>query len=104
MKGIKFIANRVPLNPETIRSPDYLRTGGGSGLYAAETLALMGFNHVHIIGIDLTDGYEMFRRSWRPDSFKIKITAHSGFLKELFKGEQNNGFKKTSTYEHIRNG
>jgi len=82
VKDIKFISDKLPLNPETIRSPDYLRSGGGSGLYAVETLILMGFNHIHIIGIDLTDEYEMFRDSWKP--FKIKITSHPGFLKDLF--------------------
>lgn len=84
VNDVQFISHRVPINPEVIRSPDYLSSGGGSGLYALETLVKMGFNHVHLIGIDLTDEYEVFRGSWKPGNFNIKITSHSGFLKELF--------------------
>jgi len=87
MDGLRFISNRVPLKPDVIRSPDHFKSGGGSGLYAAETLELMGFNHIHIIGIDLTGRYEWFRPAWKPENFKIKITAHCGFLKELFEKE-----------------
>ena len=85
IEGIKFIGHRVPAKPEVIRSTNHLKAGGGSALYAVQTLELMGFDRIHVIGVDLIgEKYEIFRPSFKVDDYKIKITAHSGFLKRLF--------------------
>ena len=83
-EDVQFISSKVILNPVITQSIDDRCSGGGSALYATETLIKMGFTHIHIIGVDMTDNYKVLRGAWNPENFDIKITSHEGFLNDLF--------------------
>lgn len=62
--GISYIAPRIVYDPPICLCSDQ-RSGGGSALYAAETLDIMGFTIISVIGVDLIDdGYTIMRKAW----------------------------------------
>lgn len=88
MDGVKVVLAQLAYIPHHFYySPDFLR-GGSSGLYALETLANMGFDHIHCTGIDLGPDpkYHVFRFAWKNlDLGKVKVTTNSEALKKFLK-------------------
>lgn len=75
LANINYVVSRVIYNPEVIVFPDP-GCGGSSTLYAVDALTAMGFEHIHMTGVDLSGGYEVFRPSWHRD-FTALITGRS---------------------------
>lgn len=65
LPGIKMIVPRPILDyPAFVYRLQSWR-GGSSALYGAEIIRSLGYERVHVFGVDLTGDYEVFRPYWR---------------------------------------
>lgn len=72
--GIMYISDRKIRKPilTNISSNWY---GGSSSLYALDVLTKIGYQHIHLVGVDLSGAYESFRYVWEEYSPHIHVTA-----------------------------
>jgi hypothetical protein len=74
LDNIKYIGNGRVRNPLLSFYPSEFGCGSSS-LYALYVLEQIGYSDIHLVGVDLTNGYEKFRKYWEDYQFNSNITS-----------------------------
>lgn len=72
--GVRFISHERIREPRVALFTD-APVQGSSSLLAFMALEAMGYDHIHLVGVDLSGPYQIFREAWNSHTPRVKVTS-----------------------------